>query len=156
MAGPPASVRYTVLGSRGIAWPLAIFTGALAVLPFVSGLPLPSVSRAPEPPPASPGVRRFSQEVYVDNIIRGCRWQPSSDPTVQIADCGDELEGVRVVFKDGQITEYRIAAKPNPARTATSAQTMASATVSAQQPSQSGRLVPGAGQPIRVTPRAGS
>ena len=158
MPGPLANVRYTVLGARGLAWPVAIFTGALAALPFVSGLPLPTISRAPEPPPsASPSVRRLAQEVYVANVMRGCRWQPSSDPAVQIADCGDESEAVRVVFRDGQITEYRLTARQDPSRIAPTGQVTATNSVAAQQPSQPGRLVPSTTNiPIRVTPRAGS
>lgn len=155
MAAPPANVRYMLLSARGIAWPLAICTGALAALPFVSGLPLAIPTRPPETAPSSQSVQRYSREVYVANAVRGCRWQHSNDPLVQIADCGDEGESVRVIFHDGRISEYRVTARRDPLLPVPAGQGTSGSTASAQQPSQPGRVLPGA-VPIRVTPRAGS
>ena len=152
-------VRYRVAGGRSAALPLALSAAGLAALPFIAGLPLPSVSRAPAPaaPTAASGPQRFSQEVYVSNVGRGCRWQPSSDPLVQIADCGDDAENVRVVFRDGQVTEYRVIARQDPTRAAASSAPagLAAPTASAQQPSQPGRSIPSSGAPLRVTVTSG-
>ena|SRR5687767_3069214 len=151
--------RYRLSGGRSAVLPLAICASGLAALPFLAGLPLPSVSRAPAPaapPTAASGVQRYSQEVYVANVGRGCRWQPSSDPLVQIADCGDDGENVRVVFREGQVTEYRVIARQDPTRASAAGQAAAPPTVSAQQPSQPGRLVPNSGTPLRVTVTSGS
>jgi hypothetical protein len=137
---------------RDVGWPLAICAGALAAVPLFTGLPLPSLGRVPAPPAAPPAVRRSVQEVYVANAARGCRWQTSTDPAVQIADCGDETDAVRVVFRDGQVAEYRVVARQDPSRSTAAAQN-ASLAVSVQQPSQPGRIVPTM-PPLRVTPEA--
>ncbi|HET7768317.1 MAG TPA: hypothetical protein VFN74_06040 [Chloroflexota bacterium] len=170
------AVRYRLLSARGIALPLALVAGALAALPFVSGLPALSGSRAPAAAQPTPGIQRHTQEVYVTNSARGCRWQHSPDPAVQIADCGDENESVRVVFKDGRATEYRVMARQDPNKTPAAAQTSQAMSAvlgavssqpnqpnQASQPSQPGRILPnsgstnttGSGAPLRVTPNAG-
>ncbi|MGI8424871.1 MAG: hypothetical protein ACR2NO_12310 [Chloroflexota bacterium] len=156
------NLHYRLPTTRGIAWPLAICAGAFAALPFVSGLSLPSLSRAPAAARPSPAVLRFTQEVYVPNVSRGCRWQHSNDPAVQIADCGDDSETVRVVFQNGRATEYRLIARQDPSQPPTSARASASAlqsgvagVVSAQQPSQPGRFVPNNGAPLRVSVGSG-
>ena len=161
-------VHYRWLTARGIALPLAICAGAFAALPFFSGLPLPTGSRAPAAAQPTPGPERYTQEVYVPNVARGCRWQHSPDPAVQIADCGDDSESVRVVFKDGRATEYRLIARqdPNKPPSAQAVQVPQSAqsappqsgvagVVSVQQPSQPGRSVPNNAAPLRVTVTAG-
>jgi len=105
------NVRYRLLTVRGVALPLAICAGAVAALPFFSGLPLPSAGRAPAAAPPAPGVQRLTHAVVVSNVSNvagGCRWQPSPDPAVQIADCGDERSTVRVVFEQGRVTQYRL------------------------------------------------
>ena len=156
------NVHYRLLSARGVALPLAICAGAFAALPFVSGLPLPNLGRAPaaaaQPTPAA---QRYTQEVVVPNVARGCRWQHSPDPAVQIADCGDESEAVRVVFQNGRATEYRITARQDPSRLPASAQAGApqsgvAGVVSVQQPSQPSRPVPSSSAPpLRVTVTAG-
>jgi hypothetical protein len=127
------NVHYRLLTARGLALPLALCAVAFAALPFVSGLPFPSLGR----PPAAPatGTQRYTQEVYVPNVARGCRWQFSPDPAVQIADCGDENESVRVVFQNGRATEYRVTARQDPNKLPPNARTSA---------------------PVRVTVTAGS
>ena len=146
--------RYRIGGGRSAVLPLGLSAAGLVALPFLAGLPLPGVSRAPAPaaPPAAVP-QRFSQEVFVTNVARGCRWQASSDPRVQIADCGDESESVRVVFSDGQVAEYRVTLRQDPAH---APGTAAAPAVSAQQPSQPGRLLPNSGTPLRVTVTARS
>jgi hypothetical protein len=153
------NVHYRLLTARGVALPLALCAGAFAALPFLSGLPLPNFGRAPAAP--TPGAQRFTQEVFVPNVARGCRWQHSPDPAVQIADCGDENESVRVVFQNGHATEYRLIARQDPNRPPSTAQTSAplsavAGIVSNQQPSQPGRAIPSGSPPLRVTPGAGA
>ena len=174
MATNLTSVHYRLLSVRGLALPLAIVAGAFAALPFFSGLPIPSGSSAPAAAQPTPATQRYTQEVYVANSARGCRWQHSPDPAVQIADCGDENESVRVVFKDGRATEYRVVARLDP-KAAASAQTsqpmsavlgaVSNQPSPATQPSQPGRILPnsgstasstGSGAPLRVTPKSGS
>ena len=167
MAVSAARVSYRLLTVRGLALPLALIAGAFAALPLIGGLPVPSVGRAPAAAQATPGIQRYTQEVYVTNAARGCRWQHSPDPAVQIADCGDENESVRVVFQNGHATEYRVTARPDPnkppssaqnAQSAQSAQSGVAGIVSVQQPSQPGRSVPNTtsnSAPLRVTPNAG-
>ena len=155
------NVHYRLLSARGIALPLAVTAGALAVLPYFSGLPLSTLSRTPAAAQPTPGVQRFTQEVYVPNVARGCRWQPSADPAIQIADCGDDSESVRVVFKDGRATEYRLIARQDPNAPPPSAQsaglTSGVAGVFTLQPSQPGRSVPNSSAPpLRVTVTAGN
>jgi hypothetical protein len=158
------NVHYRLLSARGLALPLAVTAGALAALPFFSGLPLATPGRAPAAAQPTPGVQRFTQEVYVPNVARGCRWQHSADPAIQIADCGDDAESVRVVFKDGRATEYRLIARPDPNAPPTG-QTAQSGVgtsgvagiVSVQQPSQPGRsMPPSSAPPLRVTVTAGN
>jgi hypothetical protein len=98
-------VQYRLLTARGIGWPLAICAGARATVPLFGGLSLPVLGRAPVPPAGPTSPSRITEEVYVSNVARGCRWPPSSDPGVQIADCGDESDSGRVVFRDGRATE---------------------------------------------------
>ena len=142
------------MSGRGIAWPLVICAGGLAALPFVSGLPLPSLSRAPAATPA-PAMERFTQEVYVPNVARGCRWQYTNVADVQIADCGDDSETIRVVLERGKVTEYRLIARQDPNRVPPAAQSLSGvAGISSSQPSQPGRVVPNQ-PPLRVTPSAG-
>ena len=159
MATNVTGVHYRLLSVRGLALPLAICAGAFAALPLFSGLPIPSGSPAPAAAQPTPGVQRFAQEVFVPNAARGCRWQHSPDPAVQIADCGDENESVRVVFQGGRATEYRLVAKQDPNRPSNSthaaAQSGVAGIVSVQQPSQPGRAVPNGGAPLRVTASAG-
>ena len=160
MAFNAAHVRYRLLTMRGLALPLAVVAGAFAVLPLVGGLPIPGASRAPAAAQPTPGVQRYTQEVYVTNVARGCRWQHSPDPAVQIADCGDENEAVRVVFQNGRATEYRITARQDPNRLPVNAQAGApqsgvAGVVSVQQPSQPSRPVPSSSAPLRVTVTAG-
>ena len=168
MALNAGHVHYRLLSARGIALPLALVAGAFAALPLIGGLPLPSLSRAPAAAQPTAAMQRYTQEVVVSNAARGCRWAHSPDPTVQIADCGDENESVRVVFKDGRAPEYRVMARQDPNRGSTGAagqstQPMSAVlgTVSSQpnQPSQPGRILPnsgsGNGAPLRVTPNAG-
>ena len=155
------NVHYRLLTARGVALPLAICAGAFAALPFLSGLPLPSLGRPPAAAQPTPGAQRFTQEVFVPNVARGCRWQHSPDPAVQIADCGDENESVRVVFQNGRATEYRLIARQDPNRQTASSQASApmsavAGIVSSLQPSQPGRSVPSGSPPLRVTPSAGT
>src|SRR5215207_2397189 len=109
-----ANVQYRLITARGIAWPLIICAGA--AIPFFSGLPLPSLSRVGAKPSPVPGVERFTQEVNVANVARGCRWQYTNQADVQIADCGDDSETVRIVFERGKVTEYRVIARQDPAK----------------------------------------
>ena len=108
------NLQYRLITARGIAWPLVICAAAAATLPFFAGLPLPSLSRSGAKTNPTPGVERFSQEVYVPNVARGCRWQYTNEADVQIADCGDDSETVRVVFERGKVTEYRVIARQDP------------------------------------------
>ena len=149
MATNGAPVHYTLLTTRGVAWPLAIVAGALAALPFFSGLPVPTGSRAPAVQP-TPGTQRLSQEVQVPNAARGCRWQHSADPAVQIADCGDESESVRVVFQNGRATEYRVTAVQAPNRLPPSGQSGVAGAVSVLPRNPASNSAP-----LRVTPNAG-
>jgi hypothetical protein len=148
------NVHYRLITARGlggIAWPLAICAGAFAALPLFSGLPLPSLSRAAAKPVPTPGVERFAQEVYVPNVARGCRWQYSSQADVQIADCGDDGETIRVVFERGRVTEYRVIARQDPSKPPPAPVSAASL-----QPSQPGRSIPNQNQaPLRVTGGSG-
>jgi hypothetical protein len=165
MATSLTSVHYRLLSARGLALPLAVVAGALAALPFVSGLPMPGGSRAPAAAQPAPAIQRYSQEVFVTNAARGCRWQHSPDPTVQIADCGDENESVRIVFQGGRTTEYRVTARQDPNKVAGAAAAHNNQAMSAvlgatsSQPSQPGRILPNSGSssgaPLRVSPSAG-
>ncbi len=146
-------LHYRLFTARGVAWPLAICAGAFAALPLFSGLPLPSLSRAAAKPVPTPGVEHYSQEVYVPNVARGCRWQYSSQADVQVADCGDDVEPVRVVFERGRVTEYRVIARQDPSRPPASPPPSAASL----QPSQPGRSIPNQNQPpVRVTGGSGS
>lgn len=136
-----ANVRYRLLSVRGVAWPLLICAGAAAALPFFSGLPLPSLPRLGAKPNPTPGVERFTQEVYVPNVARGCRWQYTSQADVQIADCGDDTETIRVVFEHGKVTEYRVIARQDPSKVPASGV----AGINTTQPSQPGRILPNQG-----------
>lgn len=111
-----ANVQYRLLSARGIAWPLLICIAAAAAVPFVSGFPIPNFPRPGAKPNATSGVERFTQEVYVPNVARGCRWQYTSQADVQIADCGDDTETIRVVFERGKVTEYRVVARQDPSK----------------------------------------
>ena len=122
MAAGAANLRYRLLTARGIAFPMVVVASAFAALPLFGGLSQLSGSRVPAAAAPTPGTQRHTQEVFVSNVARGCRWQHSPDPAVQIADCGDENESVRVVFRDGRATEYRVIARPDPNRTPAASQ----------------------------------
>ncbi|HEU5317900.1 MAG TPA: hypothetical protein VFX49_17445, partial [Chloroflexota bacterium] len=132
------NVRYRLISARGIGWPLVIAAAAAAALPFFSGLPLPSFPRPGARPNPAPGIERFSQEVAVPNVARGCRWQYTNQADVQIADCGDDSETVRVVFERGKVTEYRVIARQDPTKLPPGAPPGGVAGITTTQPSQSG------------------
>jgi hypothetical protein len=66
--------------------------------------------------PAASDVVRYEHEVVVQSLRQGCRWQPFDDPAIQVADCGDERDPVRLVFQGGKVTEYRIVVRLDPQR----------------------------------------
>jgi hypothetical protein len=112
-----ALIHYRFPAARALIGPLALGVVALGAAAFVSGIHPPIPSRA-SVSPAKDAVR-YQYEVTVKNVGRGCRWQYTADPNAQTAECGDETENVRVVFHDGQVTEYRIVPRLDPAAKAT-------------------------------------
>src|SRR5688572_1737556 len=110
------NVRYRLLTVGGVALPLAICVGAVAALTLFGGLPLARVGRAPAAAQSTPAAQRYTQEVLVPNVARGCRWQYSPDPAVQISDCGDANESVRVVFQNGRASESRLIVRQDPSK----------------------------------------
>jgi len=106
------TIRYQWPGVRGIGLPLAVTAvGALAAFALFGGLPSAMASRAADAREAAPAVSRYSHEVSVTSLTRGCRWEYSADPDVQVANCGDDTDAVRVVFHRGRVTEYRLSAR---------------------------------------------
>lgn len=154
------NVHYKLITARGIAWPLAIAAAAAAALPFFSGLPLPSLSRPGVTPNPRPGVERFTQEVAIPNVARGCRWQYTNQADVQIADCGDDSETVRVVFERGKVTEYRVIARQDPSKVPPAGGPAGVAGITTTQPSgpasasssATARASTSGQAPLRVTP----
>jgi hypothetical protein len=106
------SIHYKATTLRSLGWPVAIVAVAAAVVPWFSGLT--HTVRGAETSRPDAGHAAYTREVLVANPARGCRWQYTTQAEVQIADCGDESESVRLVFERGQVTEYRIVAKQDP------------------------------------------
>jgi hypothetical protein len=65
-------------------------------------------------PADSDAVVRYEREIYLANPRQGCRWQPSQDASIQVLDCGDERDSLRVVFDSGRVTEYHVVVKVDP------------------------------------------
>ena len=107
-----ALVHYRFPTAGALIGALGLGVVALGAAAFVSGVRLPLPSRAPATP--AEGTTRYQHEVLVKNASRGCRWQYTADPSSQTAECGDESENVRVVFHNGEVTEYRISARTDP------------------------------------------
>ena len=132
-----ALINYRLPAARSLVGPLALGVVALGAAALVGGVRPSLLSHAPAA--STNEITRYQHEVLVKNAGRGCRWQYTADPASQTAECGDETENVRVVFRNGQVTEYRISARTDP-----NARTTAVTTPAAGRPLLSGTPAAGA------------
>jgi hypothetical protein len=106
------TIHYKTTTLRNLAWPAAIVAAAAVAVPWFGGLQ--HSVRGAESSRPSAGHQSYVREVLVANPSRGCRWQYTTVADVQIADCGDEAESVRLVFERDRVTEYRITPRQDP------------------------------------------